>query len=109
MAKSKKNEETVFQSTVSPSENLDTKPTTKAVKASKKPQFEVCCDHGLNFAVGGKYYNTGERDFITETGRVYKGIANDQEAMTEIYEFGPIGKNWVKAPAGYRAKWEKFI
>ncbi len=109
MAKAKKKEEAVSHGTVSPSENFDTE-AIEAVNASKKPQFEVSYPHkGHNFAVGGKYYNTGAGDFVTPGGRIYKGIANDQEAMKEIYEFGPIGKNWVKAPVGYEAKWEKFI
>ena len=108
MAKYKKNEETV-DSTVSPSQSFEKEPIKKAAKVSRKPQFEVCCAHGLNFAVGGKYYNTSDSDFITSGGRIYKGIANDQEAMKEVYDFGPIAKNWVKAHATYTAKWEKFI
>lgn len=112
MAKRRKNEETELSASVSPFES----PEHETVEApevkpqtSKKSQFEVCCTPGLNFAVGGKFYNTGSDNFITPNGKIYKGIANDQEAMQEIYEFGPIALNWIKAPKAYRAKWEKFI
>lgn len=110
MAKYRKNEEAEHKSFVSPSEKPESISTNVISRKSKKPQFEVSYPHsGHNFALGGKYYNTGSKDWVSPGGRVYKGIANDQEAMKEIYEFGPISKTWVKAPEGYRPKWEKFI
>lgn len=104
MAKYRKNEETVEQTTVSPSESKQVKKP-----ASKKPVFEVIGTHGRNFAIGGRFFNTGKDDFITPNGRVYKGIANDQDSLRWVYDYAPLGSQWVKAPKDYRAPWYRFV
>lgn len=107
MAKYKQNEETVID-TVSPFENRGDIPEV-VTPVSKKSQFEVVGPGGLNFGIGGKYYNTGSENFVSQGGILYVGIAENQKAMQEIYDYSPLGSTWVKAPEGYRAKWEKFI
>ena len=110
MAKYKRNEETELSATVSPFESEGEAQEIAETPVSKKQLFEVAWPHkGQNFAIGGKYYNTGSENFISPGGTVYRGIGKDQDAMQEIYDFGPIGANYVKAPKGYRAKWEKFV
>lgn len=110
MAKNRKNEETVSLDTVSPfeSEEKESKPKSSA---SKKQLFEVSEAYrgGLNFAIGGRFFNTGKTDFVTEMGRVYKGIEDDQEAMQWVYDYAPSGATWIKAPKGHRAPWHRFI
>ena len=108
MAK-RKNEEGVFNRTSSPSKNQETERKAPAKKVSRKQQFEVVGTPGRNFAIGGRYFNTGSEDWYSPGGRKYAGIANNQEFLQWIYDWGPLGATWVKAPEGHEAPWAKFI
>jgi len=83
-------------------------PALETQETPQAPQFKLRVS-GQIFAFGGKYFTARAQNWTSPSGQIYTGVADSQELLKWIYDYAPVGANWVEAPEGYEAPWSKFV
>jgi hypothetical protein len=87
------------------------KKKTESPTASAKPtgKFELIDKTGKHTVLPGiGHVKFGGGDWVSPGRKLYRDISKSQKDLEAVYNIGPGMKKVIKAPEGYKARWEKL-